>query len=172
MRPSLTSLRRRFADSAELVSKRAHEVAGGTSTPAGQGQTVAEDEVRPGARQRASMRRRARRTRRIREGLLRDLGLLVLELERRGRPNPELVRRKAQELRAIDDELRGLAAALGRHDTVERVALAGIAGSCRACGSLLGNDDKFCASCGTPKLAAPAGESSPELVGTSPAKPQ
>ncbi len=70
--------------------------------------------ARSGARERSAMRRRARKLRRLREAVARDLGLLVLELQRRHRENPELLRRRTIQLRAIDDELRGLGTALGR----------------------------------------------------------
>ena len=111
------------------------------------------------------MRRRARRMRRVREAELRDLGLLVLELERRGRRNPELLSRKASEINAIDDELRGIAAALREHEKLEQLVTAGIAGTCSNCGSLLGTDDRFCSGCGA--SAAQAAQSSP-LIGAAP----
>jgi len=91
----------------------------------------------------------------MREAQLRDLALLVLELERRGRSNPQLVTRKAAEIRTIDDEIRGIAAALQLDQTIEQVVAAGIAGSCASCGALLSTDDRFCSSCGTSRSASP-----------------
>jgi hypothetical protein len=117
------------------------------------------------------MRRRVRRMRRIREAQLRDLALLVLELERRGRRNPELVSRKAGEIKSIDDEIRGIGTALDRDETLEQVVAAGIAGSCARCGALLATDDRFCSSCGAARSGAPeAAQQSP--LAEAGAKPQ
>jgi hypothetical protein len=95
------------------------------------------------------MRRRARKLSRTREALVRELGTLLVEMERLGRRNDELLVRKAREVTAIDDELNGLRGALGERLTIERVVATGIAGSCRVCGSLLGTEDRFCSHCGT-----------------------
>jgi hypothetical protein len=74
----------------------------------------------------------------------------MVEMDRLGRRNDELLARKAREIEALDRELRGLNEALGQRQTVNRVVLAGIAGSCTACGTLLGNDDRYCSRCGKP----------------------
>jgi hypothetical protein len=54
------------------------------------------------------MRRRLRELRRVREGLLLDLGAIVYELHRQGKRAPELLQQKAAELTDIDDEVREL----------------------------------------------------------------
>jgi hypothetical protein len=58
------------------------------------------------------MRRRLRERRRVREGLLLDLGAIVYELHRQGKRAPELLQQKAAELTDIDDEVRELEDAL------------------------------------------------------------
>lgn len=174
MRPSLKTFRTRVAERAQSAAGHARSVAAGSEQPAGQGPTVPQGEPKPGARERATMRRRARRLRRLREAQLRDLGLLVVELERRGRSNPELVKRKAAALRALDDELRAIAAALADDESIDQVVAAGVAGSCSSCGALLSNDDRFCAHCGTPrgKAKTDAQGDSGQLVGASASQPQ
>jgi hypothetical protein len=62
--------------------------------------------------ERISTRRRLRRQLRARDGLLLDLGALVYELHRQGKRAPDLLHRKAAELRTVDDEVRGLEAEL------------------------------------------------------------
>jgi hypothetical protein len=139
MRPSLTSL-----------ADKARTTAAGSPTPAGQEPPSPEAAQRPGARERAAMRRRVRKAARLREALVRELGTLLVEMERLGRRNDELLVRKAREIAMLDDELNGLREALGQRLTLDRVVATGIAGSCRACGSLLGTEDRFCSHCGTP----------------------
>jgi hypothetical protein len=138
MRPSLTSL-------ADI----AREAAAGSPTPAGQEPPTEAAVARPGARERAAIRRRARKVTRTRDALVRDLGVLVVEMERLGRRNDELLAGKAREIAALDDELRGLRSALHERMTLEQLVAAGIAGSCLGCGSLLGTEDRFCSHCGT-----------------------
>jgi NADH pyrophosphatase NudC (nudix superfamily) len=96
------------------------------------------------------MRRRVRKVARMREALVRELGMLVAEMERLGRRNDELLVRKAREVALLDDELNGLRTALGRRLTLDQVVATGIAGACGVCGSLLGTEDRFCSHCGTP----------------------
>jgi hypothetical protein len=60
--------------------------------------------------ERIATRRRLRRQRRARDGLLLDLGALVYELHRQGKRAPELLQRKAAELVVVDDEVRELEA--------------------------------------------------------------
>jgi hypothetical protein len=139
MRPTLTSL-----------ADKARETAAGSPTPAGQEPPAPEATAKPGARERAAMRRRVRKAARTREALVRELGALMVEMERLGRRNDELLVRKAREITTLDEELTGLRRALGERFTLERVVATGIAGSCRACGSLLGTEDRFCSRCGTP----------------------
>jgi hypothetical protein len=62
--------------------------------------------------ERIATRRRLRRRRQVRDGLLLDLGALVYELHRQGKRAPDLLHRKAAELRTVDDEVRGLEAEL------------------------------------------------------------
>lgn len=152
MRPFLKELPSRLAG-------KARDAAAGSPTPAGQEPLEQSAQSRPGARERALMRRRVRKVARTRDGLVRDLGALVVEMERLGRRNDELLVRKAREVAILDEELRGLHSALGQRLTLERVVAAGIAGSCGACGTLLGTEDRFCSNCGKPAGAAatPAG---------------
>jgi hypothetical protein len=58
--------------------------------------------------ERIATRRRLRRQRRVRDGLLLDLGALVYELHRQGKRAPELLQQKAAELRKVDDQVRTL----------------------------------------------------------------
>jgi hypothetical protein len=141
--PSFRALPKRAADKAQAA-------AAGSPTPAGQEPPPPPGEARPGARERAAMRRRIRKAARVREALVRELGTLVLEMERLGRRNDELVRRKAREIEALDRELSGLAEALGRRQTLSSVVATGVAGACRACGTLLGTEDRYCSHCGKP----------------------
>jgi len=106
------------------------------------------------------MRRRVRKVARTRDALVRELGTLVAEMERLGRRNDDLVKRKAHEIVALNHELEGLRGALGERLTLERVVAAGIAGSCASCGSLLGTEDRFCSHCGTPAGALANGTAS------------
>lgn len=142
MRLSLTRLRRRAADAAD-------EVAGGSAVPAG-AETEDARRSRPSARERGAMRRRARQLRRRREALLLELGALAFEMHRRGRREPDLLERKAEEIRVVDDEERGLTDALDGGSRVVEVVAAGIAGACPSCGRLVGTDAHFCERCGTP----------------------
>jgi hypothetical protein len=100
------------------------------------------------------MRRRARKASSLREAQVRELGVLVVEMERLGRRNEELLARKARKIAALDRELDGLSRSLGGRRTLAQVVAAGIAGGCPGCGSLLGTDDRFCSHCGRPAGAA------------------
>jgi hypothetical protein len=153
--PSLRALPKRAAE-------KAQSAAAGSTTPAGQEPPPPAGEARPGARERASMRRRIRKAARVREALVRELGTLVLEMERLDKRNEELVRRKAKEIEALDRELSGLAAALGRRQTLSSVVATGVAGSCPACGTLLGTEDRYCSRCGKPVADEGAGEAGPD----------
>jgi hypothetical protein len=165
MRPSLTALPKRAAG-------KARATAAGSPVPAGQDQPApdAEASARPSARERAAMRRRARKAGHMREALVRDLGALVVEMDRLGRRNDELLARKAREIEALDRELRGIANALGQRQPVTSLVAAGIAGSCAACGTLLGTSDRFCSHCGKP--AADDGTSAGGPAGPPPAQLQ
>jgi hypothetical protein len=96
------------------------------------------------------MRRRVRQLRRRREAMLLELGALAFEMHRRERREPELLERKAEEVRAVDDEERGLSAALAERSRLVELVAAGITGTCPACGTLVGTDARYCQSCGTP----------------------
>ena len=113
---------------------------------------------KPTARERGRMRRRLREQRRMREALLLDLGALVLELQRHGRREPELLQAKAAELSAVDQEVRALAHALDAGQTVLELVATGVAGSCGNCGSLLSTDARYCPACGAQAVPALAGE--------------
>ncbi len=119
------------------------------------------------------MRRRARRLTRTREVLLRELGALVVEMRRLGRDNPDLIARKAAELSAIDEELRGLRTGLAERQTVEQIVVAGVSGSCTRCRTLLGTDDNYCPHCGlavaqSPAAPAPAADQAVEPAAAEP----
>jgi len=104
---------------------------------------------KPKARERGRMRRRLRAQSRIREALLLDLGATVWELHRQGRREPELLQAKASQLGAVDDEVRGLAQALGDGHGIKALTGAGVAGSCPRCGSLLTPGSRYCQACGS-----------------------
>lgn len=131
------------------IRTKADALAAGTDEPAG----LEPDEPlvrRPNARERGRMRRRLRKLVRIRDAKLRELGGLVLEMQRLGRENPALLKQRAAELQAIDDEARGLASALGEEKDLEQVLAAGITGACTQCGTLMSTSDRFCSRCGAP----------------------
>ena len=148
MRP-LKALPKRAADKARATAAGSPEPAGQEPPPAGAGD-------RPSARERAAMRRRIRKVARTREALVRELGALVVEMERLGRRNDELLARKAREVTTLDAELRRIREALGERHTLERLVSTGIAGACTACGTLLGTEDRFCARCGRAAGEPPA----------------
>lgn len=139
--PSFKGLPKRAAE-------KAHATAAGSPEPAGQAPPPAGAADRPAAGERAAMRRRVRKLARARDALTRELGALLVEMERLGRRNDELLARKSREIVTMDDELRRLREALGRRETLERVVAVGIAGPCAACGTLLGTEDRFCSRCG------------------------
>jgi hypothetical protein len=141
MSPSLKNIPTRTAE-------KARSAAAGSTVPAGQEPPSDEVAAAPVTVERGAMRKRVRKLGRMREVLLRELGALVVEMRRLGRDNPELVSRKADELVAIDVELRGLRDALGERQTVEQVVVAGVAGACTRCGTLMATDDRFCSRCG------------------------
>src|SRR3954470_6542225 len=150
MSPSLKNISKRTAD-------KAGDAAAGSPVPAGQEPPAPDAVATPVTAERGSMRKRVRRLTRVREVLLRELGALVVEMRRLERENPELIARKAAELLAIDEQLRGLREALGESQTVEQVVTAGVAGSCARCGTLMATDDRFCPRCGLAGGGAPGG---------------
>jgi hypothetical protein len=142
--------------STKNLSAKAHDAAAGSPVPAGQEPATGDAAPAPTTGERGSMRKRARRLARLREVQLRELGALVVEMRRLKRENPELVGRKAAELLALDEELRGLRRALGERETLERVVAAGVAGNCRRCDTLMATEDRFCPRCGLAVAEAPA----------------
>jgi hypothetical protein len=87
------------------ATEKARQVAsGGDGPPAGQDPQVPGEPATPTV----ADRKRLRETRRTRDGLLRDLGALVMEMHRQGKHDPALVERKAREAIAIDAEVRAL----------------------------------------------------------------
>jgi hypothetical protein len=111
------------------------------------------------ARGRGRARRRVRYLLRARELLLRDLGGLVYEIQRRGADRAageRLVSGKLARLTALDDELRGLQERLGtpRGQTVLREP--GIGGICPSCGEPYPSGARFCSACGTALTGAAA----------------
>jgi hypothetical protein len=119
-------------------------------------QKDAEDDGRPGALERRRLRRRLDRQERVREALLLDLGAIVFELHRHSRREPELLQAKATELRAVDEEVRGLADALEEGLATPALTARGLVATCTACGKLMGSRDRFCPSCGAAAGASPA----------------
>jgi predicted regulator of Ras-like GTPase activity (Roadblock/LC7/MglB family) len=151
MRPSLKGLKKRAADSADRA-------AAGTPVPAGQDPPTAQQLRRAGARERGAMRRRLRKLKHAREALVGDLGGLVVELHRHGRTDSPLIGQRVQQIAAIDAEMRGLAQALGSELTLGQVVVAGIAGTCTHCGTILATSDRFCSNCGTAVTFTPDGQ--------------
>ena len=96
------------------------------------------------------MRRRVRQLRRRREAMLLELGALAFEMHRQGRHEADLLTAKSEEIRAVDDEERGLSAALGDESRLVELVAAGITGTCPSCGTLVGTDARYCQRCGTP----------------------
>ena len=102
---------------------------------------------RPSFATRGKLRRRLRFLRRVRELGFRDLGGLVFDQHKFGRPNEELVRGKVTALAAVDSELRALEQALGERRDITELREPGIT-ACARCGTLHGSDANFCPSCG------------------------
>ena len=130
------------------AEKARQAASGGDGPPAGQDPQVPGEPATPVVADRGAMRKRLRRTRRVRDGLLHELGALVMEMYRQDRHDPALVERKAREAVAVDSEARALSGALGRDEPVASLQVAGIAGPCSACGALLTREDRFCSRCG------------------------
>jgi hypothetical protein len=134
--------------STNKVREQVDRAAEGSPVPADTDPAGATSGPRTSARERGAMRRRARRLRRSREVLLLELGALVFESERRGRPQPELIKAKVDRLAAVDEEASALAAALNERRPVMELVTTGIAGACAHCGTLFPTDARFCSQCG------------------------
>src|SRR5688572_24354903 len=99
-----------------------------------------------GFAQRGALKRRLRRLRAVRSEQFARLGTLVLDARKRSNgTQPEVVTRRAAEVAEIDRQVRELGHAVDPHAD-RRTLAAGVAGSCRECGSLLSTEDRFCAS--------------------------
>jgi hypothetical protein len=146
-----------------MLLDRLRHRAGATARRSSAGSVVPGGPVPTGAggsaaRKRMTMRRRLRRLRQMREALLVDLGALVYEMHRQDRRELHLLERKTEELAAVDEEARALAAALDADGTLAELEMAGIAGSCVFCGAIVSVDSSFCSSCGAPAVSALGGE--------------
>jgi hypothetical protein len=145
-------IRRRRAERPEGTEAHTAEVPPDEARPSGPAGTEPDDPATPSApgfRARGRMRRRLRFLRRVRELGFRDLGGLVFDQHRFGRPDDELVRGKLAALAAIDAELRALQAALDDPRPITELREPGVA-ACPRCGALHGTDARFCPSCGSP----------------------
>jgi hypothetical protein len=152
---SLTGLKTRLRE-------RVDTAASGTDVPAGI-ERGSDPEAATGSRERGRMRRRLRELRRLREAQLLELGALVLEAHRHDRDDTPVIKHKAAEAAAIDNEARALAQALDTDAGLHTVVAAGIAGPCPTCGTLASTAARFCSTCGTaldgrPDAARPAPE--------------
>jgi hypothetical protein len=103
--------------------------------------------------QRGQLRRRLRFLRRARELGLRDLGGLVFDMRRFGRPREDLVAGKVATLTRIDGELRSLEAVLDDEQPVTVLHEAGIT-ACPRCFAIRGAEANFCPNCGLPSERA------------------
>ena len=128
--------------------QRIERVSAGSVPPAGE-EPDALAERRPTARERGAMRRQLRILERRRHAVLLEFGALAFELHRRNRQKPDLVRRKAATLTALESEAEALAAAL--ETSVPMIELPAAPGDreCPHCEGVLEPDWTFCARCGT-----------------------
>ena len=99
-------------------------------------------------RERGKLRRRIRYLRKLRELQLRDLGGFALEQRRLGRERPDLMAAKLQAASETDRELRALERTLSERRPLRELREPGIGGACRACGTVHGSSDRYCAWCG------------------------
>ncbi|HEY3188923.1 MAG TPA: zinc ribbon domain-containing protein [Solirubrobacteraceae bacterium] len=145
------------------MRKRVDRAARGSDVPAG----IDRDDTAAstGSRERGRMRRRLRELRRLREAQLIELGALVLEAHRHGRDDSPVVKRKASEAAAIDEEARAIEQALETDAGLDTVVATGVAGPCPTCGTLTSTSARFCSTCGTAldgrPDAAPRGATAP-----------
>ena len=146
------------------IANRARTTAGGSLPPAGADPAV----PGPDGRERRLIRQRLRRTRHVRDARLSELGVLVAEMQRRGRWNQSLVEEWSSELEIAGREDRELAQALRGERPLAELVSTGLVGQCDSCGRIAGAADSFCAGCGR-ELAAtrkPAPASEPENADT------
>ena len=74
-----------------------------------------------------------------------------------------MLRAKAAELVAIDDEVRAITEALGEGHGLPQLTASGLVATCTACGGIMGVRDRHCPSCG-----AAAGEQAEDGLGRPP----
>ena len=121
---------------------------------------------RPGFRERGRMRRRLRYLREVRELGFRDLGGLVFDQHRFGRPNETLVQGKVAAIDAIDRESRALSTALRERSDYTELFVAGVS-ACQRCGTLHPSDARYCPHCGLafagPRFLAGVGATDDQL---------
>jgi hypothetical protein len=151
---SLTGMKNRLRDRVDTAAR-------GTDVPAGI-ERGSDLEASTGSRERGRMRRRLRELRRLREAQLMELGALVLEAHRHDRDDSPVIKRKAAEAAAIDNEARALAKALDTDAGLDTVVAAGIAGPCPTCGALASTAARFCSTCGTALDGRPNPERAPD----------
>jgi hypothetical protein len=139
----------------DSISRRARQTARGSLPPAGTDAAPAH-----GVRDRRLLRQRLRRTRHVREARLTELGVLVAEMQRRGRWNDSLVEewtdeieRAAREQGELDEALRG-----GR--PLGELVGSGLVAQCETCGRIGGSADRYCAGCGS-ELTSDSGKTLP-----------
>ena len=151
------------------VRERARRAARGSLPPAGiDPHAVAEPG--PDGRHRRAIRQRLRRARSIRRARVSELGVLVAEMNARGRWNESLIDDWVRELDRHDNELRALEQALRGDVALEDLVARSVVAECGACGRIGGGAEGFCAGCGRelPKRAASPREETAEsntLVG-------
>jgi hypothetical protein len=126
------------------LSHRARRSARGSIPPAG----AEAHAPSPDGRDRRLIRQRLRRTRRVRDARLAELGVLVAEMQRRGRWNESLIEEWTSELEMAGREGRELEQALRGERPLAELIAAGLVGQCGACGRIAGAADRFCVGCG------------------------
>lgn len=77
----------------------------------------------PSGRERAQLRRRLRELGSSREELLRDVGGLVIEMQRRDRIDKGTLWERASKLAGVDDEIREVQQALGEDEGTSELSL-------------------------------------------------
>jgi hypothetical protein len=129
------------------MAERARHAARGSHPPAGV-DPAALAEPGPDGRHRRAIRQRLRRTRSVRRARVSELGLLVAEMQARGRWNSDLVDEWVRELDRDGAELRGLEQALCGDVQLDDLVALRVVAECGACGRIGGAGDNFCAGCG------------------------